>query len=80
MKKILLDGNKNYYKANLHCHSTKSDGKMTVEEIKERGHRSAEQYRHRRVHERIDRDGARLFGTIVRDGAHNKADREIGEN
>ncbi len=35
MKKILLDGDKNYYKANLHCHSTKSDGKMTVEEIKE---------------------------------------------
>ncbi len=35
MKKILLDSNKNFYKANLHCHSTKSDGKMTVEEIKE---------------------------------------------
>lgn len=35
MKKILLDGNKNFYKANLHCHSTKSDGNMTVEELKE---------------------------------------------
>lgn len=35
MEKILLDSNKNFYKANLHCHSTKSDGKMTVEEIKE---------------------------------------------
>ncbi len=35
MRKILLDGNKKFYKANLHCHSTKSDGKMTVEEIKE---------------------------------------------
>ncbi len=35
MKKILLDENKNYYKANLHCHSTISDGKMTVEELKE---------------------------------------------
>ncbi len=35
MKKILLDSTKNFYKANLHCHSTKSDGKMTVEEIKE---------------------------------------------
>ncbi len=35
MKKVLLDGNKNYYKANLHCHSTKSDGNMTVEELKE---------------------------------------------
>ncbi len=35
MKKILLDENKDYYKANLHCHSTKSDGIMTVEQIKE---------------------------------------------
>lgn len=35
MKKILLDKNKKYYKANLHCHSTKSDGVMTVKEIKE---------------------------------------------
>lgn len=35
MKKILLDSSKKFYKANLHCHSTKSDGKMTVEEIKE---------------------------------------------
>lgn len=34
MKKILLDPNKPYYKANMHCHSTKSDGLMTVEEIK----------------------------------------------
>lgn len=35
MKKVLLDSSKNFYKANLHCHSTKSDGKVTVEEIKE---------------------------------------------
>lgn len=35
MKKILLSENKNFYKANMHCHSTKSDGQMTVEEIKE---------------------------------------------
>lgn len=35
MKKILLDEKKNYYKANLHCHTTYSDGQMTVEEIKE---------------------------------------------
>lgn len=35
MKKILLDENKNFYKANMHCHSTNSDGTMTVEEIKE---------------------------------------------
>lgn len=35
MKKILLDSGKNFYKGNLHCHSTKSDGNMTVESIKE---------------------------------------------
>lgn len=35
MKKVLLDSRKNFYKANLHCHSTKSDGTMTVEEIKD---------------------------------------------
>ena len=34
MKKVLLDSNKNYYKANLHCHSTNSDGVMTPEEVK----------------------------------------------
>ena len=34
MKKYLLPENGNYYKANLHCHSTISDGKWTVEEIK----------------------------------------------
>lgn len=33
--KILLDENKPFYKANLHCHSTYSDGKYTVEEIKD---------------------------------------------
>lgn len=32
---VLLDGNKNFYKANLHCHSKNSDGKMSVEELKE---------------------------------------------
>lgn len=35
MKKILLKKNKNFYKMNTHCHSTKSDGKQTVEELKE---------------------------------------------
>lgn len=35
MKKVLLDPSKNYYKANMHCHSNKSDGRMSVEEIKE---------------------------------------------
>ena len=35
MRKYLLPDNKNAYKANLHCHTTISDGKMTPEEIKE---------------------------------------------
>ena len=36
MSKItLLDRKKNFYKANLHCHTTCSDGKMTPEQIKE---------------------------------------------
>ena len=34
MKKYLLPKEGNFYKANLHCHSTVSDGKWTVEEIK----------------------------------------------
>ena len=35
LKRFLIDRSKNFYVANLHCHSTKSDGKMTVEQIKE---------------------------------------------
>ena len=35
MKKILLDESLNHYRANLHCHSTISDGKKTPEELKE---------------------------------------------
>lgn len=35
MKKILLDSNKKYFKANLHCHSTVSDGSKTPEQLKE---------------------------------------------
>ena len=31
---ILLDKSKNFFKANLHTHSTYSDGRLTVEEIK----------------------------------------------
>ena len=31
---VLLDRSKNYYKANLHCHSTNSDGRATPEDIK----------------------------------------------
>lgn len=33
--KVLLDKNKKFYKANLHTHSTYSDGKLTVEQVKE---------------------------------------------
>lgn len=36
MKKFLLPEKGNFYKANLHCHSTFSDGKWTPEELKER--------------------------------------------
>jgi len=32
---ILLDRAKNYYKANLHCHTTNSDGTLSPERIKE---------------------------------------------
>ena len=35
MKKILLDGNMNRYKANLHCHTNISDGKLTPQEVKD---------------------------------------------
>lgn len=35
MKKVLLDSNKNYYKANLHCHTTVSDGRKTPQEVKD---------------------------------------------
>lgn len=35
MKKILIDSNKPHFKANLHCHSTISDGTKTPEELKE---------------------------------------------
>lgn len=35
MKKFLLPENGNFYKANLHCHTTVSDGARTPEEIKE---------------------------------------------
>lgn len=34
MKKYLLPKNGSFYKANLHCHSTVSDGRWTPEEIK----------------------------------------------
>ena len=35
MKKTLLTPSMGYYRANLHCHSTVSDGKKTPEELKE---------------------------------------------
>lgn len=36
MKHSLIPTEGNWYKANLHCHTTCSDGKMTPEEVKER--------------------------------------------
>lgn len=36
MKKTLLDATKSYYKANLHSHSTESDGVMTPAQVKEK--------------------------------------------
>ena len=35
MRKYLLPENGNFYKANLHCHTTCSDGRMTPEQAKE---------------------------------------------
>lgn len=35
MDKILFGENKNFYKGNMHCHSTLSDGKYTPSELKE---------------------------------------------
>ncbi len=35
MKKYLLQESGNFYKANLHCHTTLSDGRRTPEEVKE---------------------------------------------
>ena len=35
MKKYLFKNDQNLYKANLHCHTTVSDGKMTPEEVKD---------------------------------------------
>ena len=31
---ILIDKNRNFYKANLHCHTTLSDGKLTRDDVK----------------------------------------------
>ncbi len=36
MKKYLLPENGRFYKANLHAHSTVSDGRWTPEEVKQR--------------------------------------------
>ena len=35
MRKYLLPESGNFYKANLHCHSTVSDGAFTPEQIKD---------------------------------------------
>lgn len=34
MKKVLFGSKNNFYKANLHCHSTLSDGRLSPEELK----------------------------------------------
>ena len=34
MRKYLLPESGNFYKANLHCHSTLSDGRLTPEQLK----------------------------------------------
>ena len=34
MKKVLIDQKKKQFKANLHCHSTMSDGALTPEQLK----------------------------------------------
>ena len=34
MKQYLISEKGNFYKANLHCHTTVSDGKLTPEEVK----------------------------------------------
>jgi len=34
MRKYLLPESGNFYKANLHCHSTLSDGNLTREQLK----------------------------------------------
>ena len=35
MKKYLISENGNFYKANLHCHTNCSDGKLTPADVKE---------------------------------------------
>lgn len=35
MKHVLIDKGLNFYKANLHCHTTLSDGRLTREEVKD---------------------------------------------
>ena len=35
MKKYLLPNDVNWYRANMHCHTTCSDGSLTPEEVKE---------------------------------------------
>ena len=35
MKKYILPNDVNWYRANMHCHTTCSDGSLTPEEVKE---------------------------------------------
>ena len=48
-KNILLGKYKNYYKANMHCHSNLSDGKLTPEELKEYNHKRYEKEKEKRL-------------------------------
>ena len=60
---ILLDQEKKYFKANLHCHSTCSDGRATAEDIKreymKRGYSIVAYTDHNRVvdHSDLDEEG-----------------------
>lgn len=58
MKKYLISENGTFYKANLHCHSTISDGSLTVEQLKEaykgHGYSVLAITDHERLHEHSD--------------------------
>lgn len=35
MRRVLIDDRLNFYKGNMHCHSTLSDGALSPEELKD---------------------------------------------
>ena len=47
-KRFLLPEEGQFYKANLHCHSTRSDGKLTLEQLEAGLSRAG--LRHRRLY------------------------------